>query len=107
VSLDAVHADAENGRLDRFERFDFVTEIDGFERSARGGVLGVKVENDLSPGEVLERDFLAVIRDKRERRRFASRFDHLVLLSVIARRVPRKRRHDERVRRRLMAVRTS
>jgi hypothetical protein len=80
VSLDAVHADAENGRLDRFERFDFVTEIDGFERSARGGVLGVKVENDLSPGEVPERDFLAVIRDKRERRRFAPRFDHLVLL---------------------------
>jgi hypothetical protein len=81
VGLDAVHVDPENGCVDGVEFVDFITEIEGFPRSAGAVVFGIEIEHDPPSKKVLERDLLFVVRIEGKGGRFLSDFEHCTLLS--------------------------
>ena len=74
LRLGAVLRNANDYGLFLCERFDFITEVTGFARSARGIGPRVEKQNDLLPRERRERNAGAVIRDERECGRLVSNF---------------------------------
>jgi len=61
MGFDAVSADADDDGFLGFERFDFITEINGFLCSARGVVFGIEVQDNDLANKILECDFLAIV----------------------------------------------
>jgi hypothetical protein len=77
VGIDAVDADADDGRLALLVLSEVTLEIVGFNRATGRHILRIKVQNDPLTFEVVKAYRLAFLRAKREIRRLAPNGRHL------------------------------